>query len=175
MLPEALSACWMDVTKWGSVGKERGWSISHTITAQEIEWKSNEKKLAVHVWSSESRRNLFCYFFPVKFSSSLRLWSKHVLTAGWNTVLPSPASWVWWTFVVVQLLSCVQLFVTPWTVVHQAPLSLRFPRQEHWSGLFALSFSTGGHYFSINRTNKSVAGAASGLMKLFIIIFVWWT
>ena len=28
-----------------------------------------------------------------------------------------------------------QLFVTPWTVAHQAPLSMRFPRQEYWSGL----------------------------------------
>ena len=36
--------------------------------------------------------------------------------------------------VVVQLLSCVQLFVTPWTVAHQAPLSMGFPRQEYWSG-----------------------------------------
>ena len=34
-----------------------------------------------------------------------------------------------------QVLSCVQLFVTSWTVVHQAPLSMRFPRQEYWSGL----------------------------------------
>ena len=25
--------------------------------------------------------------------------------------------------------------VTPWTVTHQAPLSMGFPRQEHWSGL----------------------------------------
>ena len=24
---------------------------------------------------------------------------------------------------------------TPWTVARQAPLSLGFPRQEHWSGL----------------------------------------
>ena len=24
---------------------------------------------------------------------------------------------------------------TPWPVVHQAPLSMGFPRQEHWSGL----------------------------------------
>ena len=24
---------------------------------------------------------------------------------------------------------------TPWTVAHQAPLSLGFPRQEYWSGL----------------------------------------
>ena len=32
-------------------------------------------------------------------------------------------------------LSCVQLFVTPRTVAHQAPLSMEFSRQESWSGL----------------------------------------
>ena len=35
----------------------------------------------------------------------------------------------------VCLLSCVQLFVTPWTVAHWASLSTAFSRQEHWSGL----------------------------------------
>jgi len=25
-------------------------------------------------------------------------------------------------------------FVTPWTTAHQAPPSMRFPRQEYWSG-----------------------------------------
>ena len=29
--------------------------------------------------------------------------------------------------------SCVQLFVTPWMVAHQAPLSRGFSRQEYWS------------------------------------------
>ena len=29
----------------------------------------------------------------------------------------------------------VQLFVIPWTVAHQASLSIGFPRQEYWSGL----------------------------------------
>ena len=36
---------------------------------------------------------------------------------------------------VVQSLSHVRLFVTPWTVAHQAPLSVEFSRQEYWSGL----------------------------------------
>ena len=31
--------------------------------------------------------------------------------------------------------SCVRFFVTPWTVAHQAPLSMEFSRQEYWSGL----------------------------------------
>ena len=35
----------------------------------------------------------------------------------------------------VKSLNCVQLFVTPWTVAHQAPLSMEFFRQEYWSGL----------------------------------------
>ena len=30
---------------------------------------------------------------------------------------------------------CVRLVVTPWTVAHQAPLSMEFSRQEYWSGL----------------------------------------
>ena len=32
-------------------------------------------------------------------------------------------------------LSRVRLFVTPWTVAHQAPPSMEFSRQEYWSGL----------------------------------------
>ena len=35
----------------------------------------------------------------------------------------------------VQLLSRVQLFATPWTVAHQAPLFTGFPKQEYWNGL----------------------------------------
>ena len=35
--------------------------------------------------------------------------------------------------------SPVQLCATPWTAAHQAPPSLGFSRQEHWSGLPFLS------------------------------------
>ena len=35
----------------------------------------------------------------------------------------------------VGVLSRVQLFVTPWTVAHQALLSMGFPRQDYWSEL----------------------------------------
>ena len=35
----------------------------------------------------------------------------------------------------VKLLSRVQLFATPWTVTHQASLSMGFSKQEYWSGL----------------------------------------
>ena len=39
----------------------------------------------------------------------------------------------------VKSLSRVQLFVTPWTVAHQAPPSMEFSRQEYCSGLPFLS------------------------------------
>ena len=40
------------------------------------------------------------------------------------------------------VLSCVQLFETPWTVARQAPLSMEFSRKEYWSGL---PFPSPGH------------------------------
>ena len=36
---------------------------------------------------------------------------------------------------VLRHFSHVQLFVTLWTVAHQASLSMEFSRQEYWSGL----------------------------------------
>ena len=43
------------------------------------------------------------------------------------------SAWKW--KVKVKSLSRVLLFMTPWTVGYQAPLSTGFPRQEYWSGL----------------------------------------
>ena len=37
-----------------------------------------------------------------------------------------------------QSLSRVRLFATQWTVARQAPLSLKFSRQEYWSGSLSL-------------------------------------
>ena len=39
------------------------------------------------------------------------------------------------SIVCVGSLSCVQLFVTPWTIACQVPLSMEFSRQEYWSEL----------------------------------------
>ena len=36
---------------------------------------------------------------------------------------------------VLSRFSHIQLFVIPWTVTHQSPLSMGFSRQEYWSGL----------------------------------------
>ena len=47
---------------------------------------------------------------------------------------------------VLSRFSRVRLCATPWTAVHQAPLSMEFSRQEYWSGLPCPSLS---QYFRI--------------------------
>ena len=44
----------------------------------------------------------------------------------------------------MKLLSRVRLFATPWSVAYQAPLSMRFLRQEYWRGR-ELPFPSPGH------------------------------
>ena len=53
------------------------------------------------------------------------------------TNLPCPMRWPFALTIIKcpQLLSHVRLFVTPWTVACQAPLTMGFPRREYWSRL----------------------------------------
>ena len=39
--------------------------------------------------------------------------------------------------VCVCTLSHIRLFATPWTIAHQAPLSMGFSRKEYWRGLLS--------------------------------------
>ena len=45
-------------------------------------------------------------------------------------------------FVEVEVYVFSPVFATPWTVAHQAPLTMEFSRQEYWSGLL---FPSPGH------------------------------
>ena len=45
-------------------------------------------------------------------------------------------------FVEVEVYVFSPVFATPWTVAHQAPLTMKFSRQEYWSGLL---FPSPGH------------------------------
>ena len=56
--------------------------------------------------------------------------------------------------------SCVRMFVTLWTVAHQAPLSMGFSRQEYWSG-FPCLFSRRS-FQSRDRTNVSCISCIAG-------------
>ena len=42
--------------------------------------------------------------------------------------------WWWFYMFVCYPLSHIWLLMIPWTVAHQAALSMKFPRQEYWSG-----------------------------------------
>ena len=60
------------------------------------------------------------------------------------------------SYICAQSLSCVRLFVTPWTVAHQAPLSMDFPGNStgvgcHFflQGIFPTQGSNMGLYFMI--------------------------
>ena len=59
-------------------------------------------------------------------------------------------------------LSCVWLFATPWTVAHQDPVSMRFPRQESCSGL---SFPSPGHLPDLLQEGGPLPGPESGLLS----------
>ena len=62
--------------------------------------------------------------FGILFSFPLHVWI-------WKTQL----LWNCMHACVLNHFSCVQFFATLWTVAHQAPLSMGFPRQEYWRGL----------------------------------------
>ena len=61
--------------------------------------------------------------------------------SGWGTTFPhasdqpSPGAKTTEPLLLLSRFSRVQLCATPETAAHQAPLSLGFSRQEHWSGL----------------------------------------
>ena len=50
-----------------------------------------------------------------------------------NAFLPTKATTKIWYLGGAESLSRVRLFVIPYTVGYQVPLSMRFPRQEYWS------------------------------------------
>ena len=63
--------------------------------------------------------------------------------------------------------------VTPWTVAHQAPLSMGFPRQEYWSGLSfpslgekAMAPHSSTLAWEIPWTKAAVHGVAEGQTRL---------
>ena len=60
---------------------------------------------------------------------SLDFYSSFVVTKCLLSLLPG------WYLLLLSHFSRVRLCATPWTATHQAPLSLGFSRQEHWSGL----------------------------------------
>ena len=70
-------------------------------------------------------------FFTVQLSHSYMTTRKTIALTRW-TFVGKVTSLLF--NMLCRLLSCVQLFATPWTVASQAPLSMEFSRQEYCSG-----------------------------------------
>ena len=61
--------------------------------------------------------------------------TSHVSPELAGVFLTASTTWEVFNILLKKLHSCVPVFVTPWIVTHQAPLSLGFPKQEYWGGL----------------------------------------
>ena len=77
--------------------------------------RASSSSLAVNLWSS-----------------GLLEWQTPTHSTGRNLTLQAAA--LWGSQVMSESSSVVSNSTTPWTVAHQAPLSMGFFRQEYWSG-----------------------------------------
>ena len=79
----------------------------------------------------------------VDTDSPLKPPQTELIFAGLGNIFGCNGHSFWFWFFFVYFLVCVvclvtklcPTLVTPWSVIHQAPLSRRFPRQEYWNGL----------------------------------------
>ena len=82
-------------------------------------WNNN------HVILLANHEALCCYLVtkPYPYPGGLRSVGSHRVGYDWSNLAAVAAA------------SHIQLTAIPWTIAHQAPLSMGFPRQEHWSRL----------------------------------------
>ena len=87
------------------------------------------------VTKSQTQLNNFTFTFIYSNKGMLLSKAYFVLRNYWmsksNITLCISVLWKW----KCSSLSCVWLFVTPWTVACQTPVSMEFSRKEYWSGL----------------------------------------
>ena len=121
---------WMEKAAW-IWWVSQSFSTSWYFQVLQEKWKNYSE--AVKPQATVQYLNLVtarfkCYFF----------WSTNcTVLQDINVTVDKEINVVIWKICVccAQLLSRVPLFVTPWMVAHQAPLSTEFSRQEYWSGL----------------------------------------
>ena len=114
-----------------------GWSLfcfSHSVTAEHIHAQPLNwifQLLLSPPQESECVQGRFSHCFPL---APLHRWA----VLPWEIAPPpwkSDSSFTKCSACMLSHFSRVRLWVTPWTAVCQAPLSMGFSRQEYWSGL----------------------------------------
>ena len=112
-----LLKCRFWFSRSGGGGGGRGWGFKCRKSADH----TTNSKGSITGFShpiDQKRNQLFsCFWFVLMYEFNIL---NHI-----PTVCVCVCVWV---------LSHVWLFVTPWTVTHQTPLSVEFSRQEYWSG-----------------------------------------
>ena len=116
-------------------------SLVHTVPAFLARFLSHQNSMGLQTWSgfaaaaaTKSRQSCPTLCDPIDSSptGSPVPGTLQARTLEWVAISSSNA-WKW--KVKVKSLSRVRLLATPWTIAHQAPPSMGFSRQEHWSGV----------------------------------------
>ena len=103
--------------------------VTHTMESSVYYYRGNN-------WKQTNRRHYFS-LFQTGHSCDHNDWNNRKKK---NNCPPVESRHVFYEDLILmwcmraQLLSLVRLLATPWTVTHQAPLSMGFSRQEYWSG-----------------------------------------
>ena len=111
---------------WGL--KSLTWLSKYTTTSsKDVDpFQVNPRNLAQYYSISE-------LYFSYKINKCISFFMKYLSIS--NACLVFWQQFIFFKWIAVWSLSLVQLFVTPWTLAHQAPLFMAFPRQKYWSGL----------------------------------------
>ena len=126
-------------------GQNHPWlRLSVSYTAVELysgyskEWKVQKDVCIICCHLCKKKRNISVFYMTACiFINDFRKDTQETTNTGYPREGQSNVmGGVWWGIsFIVELLSCVWLFVTPWTVARWAPPSMGFPRQDCWSGL----------------------------------------
>ena len=113
----------------GLIWTERAMSQEMPVASRSWEWTSDDSQQGKGNFSSTTTRN---WILPTTWMT-LEVDSSQKRVHPANTLIL--ASWDPQLLLLLSRFSHVRLCVTPETAAHQAPPSLGFSRQEHWSGL----------------------------------------
>ena len=120
----------------GSVSEERGWLANNKAPTAGLRWHLHFLIAAQSLLSTGAgpQKHPVYPFDYGRWWGSLEKEQKrggglavNIHQPGWNILIFKQSIWL-------TEVGRVWLYVTPWTVAHQAPLSMGFPRQEYWSG-----------------------------------------
>ena len=108
-----------------ALGKPRGHTAKLVGSGHSLHTATCDRCLGHITGTGAQLQSLCTYSTREERATWLEQTSHHLTCKPWPYVKHTVSEY--------RLPSRVQLFVTPWTVAHQVPLSMEFSRQEYWS------------------------------------------